>query len=103
MTADPIYEPEPEQLIELDTRDRASLRALNPTSSRYLAHKEPNGVIVFRPAVVVTELEAKLQARPDLLARFEANRNAGFPGRRGRPERTNTSDQAGEHTDEAAR
>jgi hypothetical protein len=74
-------------LIELDERRRASLGKVG-RHRRYLAHEEPNGVIVLIPAVVLTETEARLLGRPDLVDQIE--RTAADPAsrvRRGRPQR----------------
>jgi len=57
-------------LIELDERRRATLGKLG-RHRRYLAHEEPNGVIVLIPAVVMTETEMRLLARPDLIEQIE--------------------------------
>ncbi|MCL2780506.1 MAG: hypothetical protein FWD74_03275 [Actinomycetia bacterium] len=73
-------------LIELDSRSRASLRAI-ATHGRYLADVEGDGTIILTPAVVITAAEASLMARPDILARVASNRAEGYPGQRGRPER----------------
>lgn len=59
-------------LLEVDSRRRLTLRIGH--HSRYLAHEEPDGSLVLVPAVVMTEHERRLLARPDLLERFEANR-----------------------------
>ena len=64
-----------DQLIELDERRRASLgRIGRPEHTRYLVEEEPDGTLVFTPAVVMPELEAKLLANRELVERIEANR-----------------------------
>lgn len=63
-----------EVILELDERRRASLgRIGRPEHRRYLVAEEPDGTIVLRPAVVMTELEARLLANPALVARIQAN------------------------------
>lgn len=87
MSADPIYEPEPEQLLDPDSRGRVSLRALGTPAPHYLARKEHDGTIVLTPAVVLTEAEARLQQRPDILATLEAASAPGAPYSTERPSR----------------
>lgn len=74
------------QIIELDTRRRASLGIL-ATHDRYLVEVEPDGTIVLTPAVVMSSAEAALLERPDILKKIEDNRAAGLPGPRRRPAR----------------
>jgi hypothetical protein len=59
-------------LIELDSRRRASLAKL-AKHDRYLASEEPDGTIVLVPAVVITELEARFRANPELVAKVKDN------------------------------
>ena len=55
-------------LVELDQRRRLSLGKLGSAHhTRYLASVEPDGTIVLRPAVVMTELEARLLENPELV------------------------------------
>lgn len=57
-------------LLELDERRRASLgRIGKPEHRRYLVTEEPDGTIILQPAVVISELEARFLANPDLVAR----------------------------------
>ena len=56
-------------LVELDSRRRLSLGKL-ATSDRYLVREESGGVLVLEPAVVVTAAQARLDARPDLMAKL---------------------------------
>jgi hypothetical protein len=67
-------------VIELDDRRRASFgRIGRPEHRRYLVTEESDGTIIMRPAVVMTELEARMLANPKLVRRIEANR--ADPGR----------------------
>ena len=72
-------------LLEVDTRRRISLGAL-ATADRYLVDVDEDGIITLSPAVVMTEMEARLMARPDILAQVEQSRaraeDAGRPQRR---------------------
>lgn len=62
-------------LLELDERRRASLgRIGNPEHRRYLVTEEPDGTIILRPAVVMSELEARFLANPELVARIRESR-----------------------------
>jgi len=72
-------------IIEVDARKRVSLGGL-ATAERYIADVDDSGVITLSPAVVMTEMEARLLARPDILAAVEKSRasaeDAGRPQRR---------------------
>jgi hypothetical protein len=76
-------------LIELDERRRVSLGKIGrPEHRRYLAHEEPDGTLVFVPAVVVPESQSRLLANHDLVEQIE--RTVADPStrvRRGRPQR----------------
>lgn len=64
-----------EQLVELDERRRVSLGRLGRQEhTRYLVTEEPDGTLVFTPAVVLSELEVKLLANDRLVDRILANR-----------------------------
>lgn len=76
-----------EQLIELDPRRRTTVRA--GRHSTYLATEEPDGTVVMVPAIVISEAEAELLHRPEILLAIEESRakaDAGSPGA-GRPVR----------------
>ena len=57
------------QLIELDSRRRVTLRVGH--HSRYLAIEEPDGTVVLRPAVIMTEDERALLAAPWLVEQID--------------------------------
>lgn len=58
-------------LVEVDNRHRVSLGRLGPREhNRYLVHVEPDGTIVMTPAVVVSDLEAKFLADPELVTQL---------------------------------
>jgi hypothetical protein len=62
-------------VLELDERRRASFgRIGRHEHRRYLVNEDPDGTITLRPAVVMTELEARMLANTDLVERIEANR-----------------------------
>lgn len=64
-----------DQLIELDDRRRVSLGKLGrPEHRRYLATEHPDGTIIFTPAVVMSELEARFLANRALVERIEDDR-----------------------------
>ena len=63
------------QLIELDSRRRVALGRLGkPEHRRYLVSEEPDGTLVFTPAVVMTAHEAALLRHPELVKQIEADR-----------------------------
>ena len=75
-------------LIDVDDRGRVSLGRLRPAPGPYLGVVEPDGTVVLRPAAVMTASQARLLARPDVMAEIDAF--AADPGRgvrRGRPRR----------------
>lgn len=62
-------------LIELDSRRRASLgKVALPHHERYLARVDADGTITLTPAVVMTEMEARLHANPELMTQIKAQR-----------------------------
>lgn len=72
-------------LVELDERRRVSLGKIG-RHSRYLVREEPDGTLIFEPAVVLTESERKYLANQALQAQIEDNR-AHPERRRPRPPR----------------
>jgi hypothetical protein len=66
-------------LVELDDRRRLSLGKVG-RHSRYLVREEPDGTLIFEPAVVMTEFEARFLAHPKLVAQIAEN--AAHPERR---------------------
>ncbi|HEY5857194.1 MAG TPA: hypothetical protein VIW24_24960 [Aldersonia sp.] len=57
-------------LIELDSRRRTDLGKIG-RHQRYLVTEEEDGTLIWTPAVVMSEAEARLRANPELLARIE--------------------------------
>lgn len=73
-------------VIEVDARKRVSLGGLAEPGRRYIVEADPDGVITMTPAVVMSELEARLLCRPDILNAVESSRAAGeFVARPARP------------------
>jgi len=72
-------------LIELDERRRLSLGKIG-RHSRYLVREEPDGTLIFEPAVVLTEAEQRYLENATLVAQIEDNR-AHPERRRPRPQR----------------
>ena len=67
-------------LVELDARRRTSFgRIGRPEHSRYLATEYPNGDVLLRPAVVLSEEEVRFLSDPALVAEIDQRRK---PGRR---------------------
>jgi hypothetical protein len=59
------------ELIELDNRKRAPLRAY-AHHDRYFVNEEADGTLILTPAVVMSSLEARLlRSNPELHARLE--------------------------------
>ena len=62
-----------DKLLELDERRRTSLgRIGRPQDRRYVVSELPDGTVILRPAVVLTEAELKLLSDPDRLATVDA-------------------------------
>jgi hypothetical protein len=60
-------------LVEIDSRGRASLARLAQNRTRFLGHVDDDGTITLVPAVVMSEMEARLRRNnPDLAARLDA-------------------------------
>jgi len=63
------------QLVELDARRRVALGRLGKSEhSRYLVTEQPDGTLIFTPAVVMSEHEAALLRHPQLVEQIEADR-----------------------------
>lgn len=61
------------KLLELDGRRRTSLGRIGRAQDRrYLVTELPDGTVILRPAVVLSEAELKLLSDPDRLARVDA-------------------------------
>jgi hypothetical protein len=60
-------------VIELDAIRRASLGRIGRHDG-YIVHEEPDGTLIFEPAVVLSELEARFLANPKLMQQIEDNR-----------------------------
>jgi hypothetical protein len=66
-----------EELIELDDRRRVALGKVGkPEHRRYLAETHPDGTIILKPAVVVTEAQVRLWANPEVSALLDAEVDA---------------------------
>lgn len=57
-----------ESLLEVDERGRTTLRAGKGIRRRYLETDLPDGTVILHPAVVMSEVQARLLAAPELLA-----------------------------------
>jgi hypothetical protein len=67
--------PSRDTVLEVDDRRRVTLGRLGSREHvRYLASEDPDGTITLRPAVVMTELEARMLANQDVVRRIQTNR-----------------------------
>ncbi len=79
-------------LVELDSRRRVALGRLGrPDHTRYIAEEQPDGAILLTPAVIMTEHEAALLRRPELVeqmlaAQADPSRGVRSKSRRARAE-----------------
>lgn len=60
-------------LVELDSRRRASLGKVG-RHSQYRVTEHPDGSLLFEPAVIMSEHEARLMAHPDLVESIQADK-----------------------------
>jgi hypothetical protein len=87
MTILELMEPEL-TLIEIDERGRTSLGRMHVAAGRYLGEIQSDGTVVLYPATVMTRGQARLLARPDVMAAIDAFASDPSLGvRRGRPHR----------------
>lgn len=75
-------------LVELDSRRRTALGKIG-RHQRYLVTEEHDGTLIWSPAVVLTEAEARLRANPELLERIEHDMAHSDGGTTDRPRRKN--------------
>lgn len=75
--------------LELDDRRRVSLGKIGRREhTRYLVDEEPDGTLIFRPAVVMAEAQARLLERGETVEAIDAFLDDPSQGvRRGRPGR----------------
>ncbi len=66
-------------IVELDDRRRLSLGKIGH-HSRYLVREESDGTLIFEPALVMTEFEARVLGNAELVAQLHASQ--ADPGRR---------------------
>ncbi len=77
-------------LVEVDERRRTSLGKVGRKEhTRYLVEEQPDGTLIWRPAVVVPEHELQfMQAHPEVYARIREQQASPDPDRlRDRPAR----------------
>lgn len=61
-----------EQLLEVDERGRTTLATPRGVRRRYLETALPDGTVILHPAVVMSEVQARLLAAPEMLAALTA-------------------------------
>jgi hypothetical protein len=59
-------------MVELDERRRLSLGKVG-RHSRYLVREERDGTLIFEPAVVLTEFEARVLANEEIMTQLRDN------------------------------
>jgi hypothetical protein len=87
-----------DKLVELDDRRRVALGKVGRSEDqRYLVREEPDGTLIWRPAVVMDEVEAAfLRNHPEALQQVRENQANSDPSRRRpRPPRRGTGAEAG--------
>lgn len=60
-------------LVELDSRRRASLGKVG-RHSQYRVTEHPDGSLLFEPAVIMSEHEARLMSHPDLVESIQSDK-----------------------------
>ena len=80
------------QLVEIDSRGRVTLRRSKVAAGRYLLEVAVDGLVLLHPAKVMTDAQARLLARPDIMEIIDtfADQTAS-PSKRGRPHRPSAS------------
>ena len=83
------------QLLDVDERRRTTLSKLGH-HRQYLGEELPDGTVVLHPAVVMSEVQARLLAAPALLAQLTEANGADDAALLRRPRRTRreSSDRA---------
>lgn len=79
------------QLLDVDERGRTTLSTPRGIRRRYLERDLPDGTVILHPAVVMSEVQARLLATPELLAAVtaaNARPDAGLVARPRRQRRT---------------
>lgn len=61
-----------EAVVDVDARGRTTLRAGKALRRRYLETDLPDGTVILHPAVLMSEVQARLLAAPELLASLTA-------------------------------
>ncbi len=68
-------------MVELDEQRRLSLDKVG-RHSRYLVREERDGTLIFEPAIVLTEFEARVLANEEIMAALRGRDNETDRGRR---------------------
>ena len=56
------------EVVDVDSRGRTTLRAGKALRRRYLETDLPDGTVILHPAVLMSEVQARLLAAPGLMA-----------------------------------
>ena len=79
------------QLVEIDSRGRVTLGRAKVAAGRYLLEVASDGVLLLHPAAIMTEAQARLLARVDIMEIIDTLADQpATPSERGRPKRSPT-------------
>ena len=80
------------QLVEIDSRGRVTLGRSKVAAGRYLLEVAADGVLLLHPATVMTDAQARLLARPDIMEIIDAEADRpATPSEHGRPKRSSVA------------
>jgi hypothetical protein len=79
------------QLVEIDSRGRVTLGRAKVAAGRYLLEVASDGVLLLHPAAVMTNAQARLLARADIMEIIDTLADQpATSSERGRPKRPST-------------
>ena len=74
--------------MDVDARGRTTLRAGKALRRRYLETDLPDGTVILHPAVLMSEVQARLLAAPELMASLTGANDREHSKLVSRPRRT---------------
>ena len=79
------------ELVEVDSRGRVTLGRSKVVAGRYLMEVASDGLVLLHPARVMTDAQARLLARPDVMEIIDTLADQPVsPSVRGRPKRSSS-------------